>query len=135
MKQSLSILILFNASFFLFTYLLNDHVSSASYILALGQVGRHSTFPEGPTDPSFGMAPSRPCPSVHALYMSDFWTVACQAPLSMGFSIRYWSGLPFLFPGDLPDSGIVPTSPASPALADGFFTTVPPWKPCPNRRQ
>ena len=35
------------------------------------------------------------------------WTVACQAPLSMGFSRHeYWSGLPFLSPGDLPDSGI-----------------------------
>ena len=41
------------------------------------------------------------------------WTVACQAPLSMGFSIQeYWSGLPFPPPGDLPDPGIEPTSPA-----------------------
>ena len=37
------------------------------------------------------------------------WTVACQAPLSMGFSRQeYWSGLPFPFPGDLPDPGIEP---------------------------
>ena len=37
------------------------------------------------------------------------WTVACQAPLSMGFPRqRYWSGLPFPSPGDLPDSGIEP---------------------------
>ena len=35
------------------------------------------------------------------------WTVACQAPLSMGFSRQeYWSGLPFPSPGDLPDPGI-----------------------------
>ena len=35
------------------------------------------------------------------------WTVACQAPLSMGFSRQqYWSGLPFSLPGDLPDSGL-----------------------------
>ena len=35
------------------------------------------------------------------------WTVACQAPLSMGFpSGEYWSGLPFPSPGDLPYSGI-----------------------------
>ena len=35
------------------------------------------------------------------------WTVAHQAPLSMGFSRQgYWSGLPFPFPGDLPDPGI-----------------------------
>ena len=45
--------------------------------------------------------------------MSDFfgtpWTVFCQAPLSMGFSRQeYWSGLPFLFPGDFPDAGIKP---------------------------
>ena len=48
------------------------------------------------------------------------WTVARQAPLSMGFSRQeYWSGLPFPSPGDLPDPGIEPTSPA---LAGGFFT-------------
>ena len=53
------------------------------------------------------------------------WAVACQAPLSMGFSREeYWSGLPFLSPGDLPDPGIEPTSLASPALAGGFFTTA-----------
>ena len=41
------------------------------------------------------------------------WTVACQAPLSMGFSRQeYWSGLPFPSPGDLPDPGIEPASPA-----------------------
>ena len=43
-------------------------------------------------------------------------TVARQAPLSMGFSRQeYWSGLPFPFPGDLPDPGIEPVSPASQA--------------------
>ena len=47
------------------------------------------------------------------------WTVAHQAPLSMGFPRQeYWSGLPFSSPGDLPDSGI---KPASPALAGRFF--------------
>ena len=41
------------------------------------------------------------------------WTVACQAPLSMGFSRQeYWSGLPFPSPGDLPDLGIELGSPA-----------------------
>jgi len=54
------------------------------------------------------------------------WTVACQASLSMGFSRQgYWSGLPFLIPGDLPDPGIEPVSLVSPALAGGFFSTVP----------
>ena len=57
----------------------------------------------------------------------DPWTIACQAPPSMGFSRQnYWSGLPFPSSGDLPDPGIKPTSPA---LAGGFFTTEPPGKP------
>ena len=52
--------------------------------------------------------------------------LAHQVPLSMGFSIqKYWSGLPFLTAGDLPDPGIAPASLVSPALAAGFFTTVP----------
>ena len=51
------------------------------------------------------------------------WTVARQAPLSMGFSRQqYWSGLPFPTPGDLPNPGI---EPASPALAGKFFITEP----------
>ena len=54
-------------------------------------------------------------------------TVACQAPLSMGFSKRdYWSGLPFPPPGDLPHPGIKLASPVS---AGGFFTTEPTGKP------
>ena len=41
------------------------------------------------------------------------WIVACQAPLSMGFSRQeYWSGLPFPSAGDLPNPGIEPRSPA-----------------------
>ena len=41
------------------------------------------------------------------------WTIACQAPLSMGLSRQeYWSGLPFPIPGDLPNPGIEPRSPA-----------------------
>ena len=44
------------------------------------------------------------------------WTVVCQATLSTGFSRQeYWSGLPFPSPGDLPDPGIEPRSPALPA--------------------
>ena len=58
------------------------------------------------------------------------WTVAHQAPLSMGFSRqKYWSGLPFPPPGDLLDPGIEPVSLVPPALAGGFFTTKPPAKP------
>ena len=48
---------------------------------------------------------------------ATLWTVACQAPLSMGFSRQeYWSGLPFPLPGDLPNPGIEPVSPVVPAL-------------------
>ena len=55
------------------------------------------------------------------------WTVACQAPLSMRFSRQeYWSGLPFPSPGDLPDPGI---RPVSPALKGSFFTTESPEEP------
>ena len=55
------------------------------------------------------------------------WTIAYQAPPSMGFSRQeYWSGLPFPSLGDLPDPGI---KPVSTALADGFFTTELPGKP------
>ena len=54
------------------------------------------------------------------------WTVACQAPLSMGFSRQeYWSGLPCPSLGDLPGPGI---EPKSPALADGFFTSSTTWE-------
>ena len=56
------------------------------------------------------------------------WTVAGQAPLSMGFSRQEcWSGLPCPSPGDLPDPGIKPESLMSPILAGGFFTTLTTW--------
>ena len=58
-----------------------------------------------------------------------WWTAACQAPLSMGFSRQaYWSGLPCPPPGDLPDPGIGPASLTSPALAGMFFTTSALWE-------
>ena len=54
------------------------------------------------------------------------WTVAHQAPLSLGFLRQeHRSGLPFPPLGDLPDLGIEPTSHVSAALAGGFFTTKP----------
>ena len=53
-------------------------------------------------------------------------TVTHQAPLFMRFSRQeYWSGLPDPPPGDLPDPGIEPESPAPPAPAGGFFITEP----------
>ena len=58
------------------------------------------------------------------------WTVAYQAPLSMGFPRpEYWNGLPFPPPGDLPDPKMELTSPVTPELAGGFFTTEPTGKP------
>ena len=58
------------------------------------------------------------------------WTVAHQAPLSMEFP-RQETGvvLPFPSPGDLPNPEVNSVSFLSPALAGGFFTTVPPGKP------
>ena len=65
------------------------------------------------------------------LLFATLWTVAHQAPLFMGFfSQEYWSELPFPPPGDLPDPGIEPASPASLALqADFFLTAEPSGKP------
>ena len=58
---------------------------------------------------------------------ATLWTVAYQAPLSMGFSREeYWSGLPFPSPGDLPNPGI---EPGSPALEADALTSKPPGKP------
>ena len=53
------------------------------------------------------------------------WTVALQAPLCMGFPRQeYWSGLPFPFPGDLPNPGFKPVS----CIAGRFFTAEQPWE-------
>ena len=55
------------------------------------------------------------------------WTVAHQAPPSLGFSRQeHWSGLPFPPPGDLPDPGI---KPRSPTLQADALTSEPPGKP------
>ena len=57
------------------------------------------------------------------------WTIACQAPLSMGFSRqKYWSGLPCPPPSHFPDPGIEPEFLVSPTLAGKFFTTAPSGK-------
>ena len=62
----------------------------------------------------------------HVRLFGALWTVACQAPLSMGFSRQeYWSELPFPPPGCFPDSRI---EPVPPELAGDFFTTEPPGK-------
>ena len=57
------------------------------------------------------------------------WTVALQAPLSLGFSRQeYWNGLPCHPPGDLPNPGTEHVSLTSSALAGGFFTTSATWE-------
>ena len=49
----------------------------------------------------------------HLSHLATPWTMVCQDPLSMGFSRQeYWSGMPFPSPGDLPNAGIEPRSPA-----------------------
>ena len=63
------------------------------------------------------------------VWLSDPWTLARQAPPSMGFTRReYWSGLPFPSPRDLPGPGIETTPLMSPALAGGFFTSSTTWE-------
>ena len=65
----------------------------------------------------------------HVQLFETLWTVACQAPLSMGFSRQeYWSGLPLPSLVYLPNPGIKRTSLLSPTLADGFFTTSSTWE-------
>ena len=66
----------------------------------------------------------------HVQLFATLWTVAYQAPLSMGFSRQEsWSGLPCPPWGDLPDPGIEPASLTSVTLEGRFFTTEPPGKP------
>ena len=69
----------------------------------------------------------------HVRPFVTLWTMAHQAPLSVGFPRQeYWSGLPFPFPGDPLDPRIEPTSLMSPALTGRFFfflPLVPPGKP------
>ena len=65
----------------------------------------------------------------HVQLFSTPWTIAHQAPLSMEFSRQEcWSRLPFLILEDLPNPGITPASPESPALAGRFFTISTIWE-------
>ena len=64
------------------------------------------------------------CPTFSAL-----WTIAHKVPLSLGFSRHeYWGGFPCPPPEDLPDPGMETTSPVSPALEGGVFTTSTAWE-------
>ena len=63
----------------------------------------------------------------HFWFFVTLWTTSCQAPLSMGFSRQeYWTGLPFLSPGDLPDPGVKLWSPA---LLMDSLSSEPPGTP------
>ena len=65
----------------------------------------------------------------HVQLFETPWTIARQAPLTMGFSRQeYWSGLPSPPPGDLPTPGIEPASLSSSAVAGRFFTTSAIWE-------
>ena len=65
----------------------------------------------------------------HVQLFATLWTIAYQAPLSMGFSRKkYWNRFPFPTPGDLLDPGIEPVSLMSRTLAGGFFTTSATWE-------
>ena len=67
------------------------------------------------------------CIAQSCLTLWDPWTVACQVPLSMGFSWQeYWSGLSVPSPGDLSDPGIKPRSPTWQADS---LPPEPPGKP------
>ena len=64
---------------------------------------------------------------------ANLWPIACQVPLSLGFSRQeYWNVLPCSPPGYLPNPGTEPPSLTSPALADRFFTTSSTWE-APNK--
>ena len=87
------------------------------------------TLPANTSRPfTLGAVPA--CMLSHLQLFTTPWTVARQAPLRLKFSRQeYWSELPFPPPRDLPDPGIKPTSPTSPALAGISFTTEPHGKP------
>ena len=115
-----------------------DGVSHASRVVPFTSINSKSK--EMPTTSSlfsFGqLLPS--LIHVHACMLSclsrvqlfeTLWTIAHQAPLSMGFSRQeYWSGLQCPPPGDLPNPGFEPMSVMSPALAGEFFITNTTWE-------
>ena len=92
-------------------FLMNSYVQVFAWTCAIICLGYRSILQFG------GLVPKL-CPII-----GTPWTIALQVPLSMGFSRQeYWSGLPFSSPGDLPNSGIKPRSPA--LLADSLPTEL-----------
>ena len=72
----------------------------------------------------------------HVVLCATLWIVACQVPLSLGFSRQeYWSGSPCPSPGDLPNLGILPMSLMSPTLVHGCFIISFTWEALPSSIQ
>ena len=84
----------------------------------------------GPQDAIVFYSLSQCSDAQSCLTLCNAWTVACQAPLSIGFfMLEYWSGVPFLPLGDLPEPAIKPVSLVPPALAADSLPLVPTAKP------
>ena len=95
------------------------HLFSSS-IFFISHLVTHITY----THDTLGLHPMCVCSVVSDSLRPHELYVACQAPLSMGFSRQeYWSELPFPISGHLPNPGIEPTSLVSPALEGKFFIT------------
>ena len=110
------------------TLIFNSQILIARVLILL--YSRNSSLFLGSPSPKFLHIPEKACMYVlsHVQLCATLWTVACQAPLSMGFYMQeYWSGLPC--PWDFLDPGIKPTYLMSPALAGRFFTTITPGNP------
>ena len=135
------------------TFILLSSLASGSPTLMHHPLPTHSTIEAIPTPASFLMhrpggktyptgTSSGPhaasCILNHSVTSNSvvtLWTAACQAPLSMGFSRQeYWSGLPFPPQRDLPDSGIEPSSPTSPASQADSSPAEPSGKPATSHR-
>ena len=94
------------------TEVINTHTHSHTHTLSLSLTHTHTHTPSGWNYLSKEMIMIVKLLSRVQLFATP-WTVANPAPPSMGFSRQeYWSGLPFPSPGDLPDPGIEPESPA-----------------------
>ena len=107
---------------------ISSFLGAVHIIAAIGMIPLNVICISNMFSTTLGCVPS--CFSHVQLFVTP-WTVAHQAPLSIGFSRQeYQSGLPFPPPGDLPNPGIKPRSLISPALVGGFFTTSATWEAC-----
>ena len=116
-----------------------SHFKQANVCFGTQEEGHRALIPGGlmPKPLLFLLHPGRACVSSRIRHFVTPWTEAHQALLPMEFSRQeYWSGLPFLTAGNLPDPGIEPVSFESPALAGGFFITCATSEaPCTQHRE